>query len=78
MTVRDDGAMHRGARNDAECRRRRVEQRKTNVVKRYFLFAFVLLIASPAAFAMRCGSRIVTEGAQDFQVRDRCGEPFCG
>jgi hypothetical protein len=40
------------------------------------LLAIVLLLASPAALAMRCGNRIVTAGAQDFQVRDRCGEPF--
>jgi hypothetical protein len=39
-------------------------------------FAIVLLLASPSAFALRCGTRIVTAGAQDFQVRDRCGEPF--
>ena len=25
---------------------------------------------------MRCGSRLVGEGSQDFQVRERCGEPF--
>ncbi len=40
------------------------------------LLALFLLLASPSAFAMRCGTRIVTEGTQDFQVRDRCGEPF--
>jgi hypothetical protein len=25
---------------------------------------------------MRCGNRIVSDGDQDFQVRDCCGEPF--
>ncbi|MEO5624775.1 MAG: DUF2845 domain-containing protein [Dokdonella sp.] len=25
---------------------------------------------------MRCGNRLATEGDQDFQVRDRCGDPF--
>lgn len=25
---------------------------------------------------MRCGNRIVADGAQDFQVRARCGDPF--
>jgi hypothetical protein len=38
--------------------------------------AFVLVLASPSAFALRCGSNIVTQGAQDFQVRARCGDPF--
>jgi len=45
-------------------------------MKKYVLFAILLLLASPSAFAMRCGTRIVTEGTQDFQVRERCGEPF--
>jgi hypothetical protein len=45
-------------------------------MNRHVFLAIVLLLASPAALAMRCGSRIVTEGTQDFQVRDRCGEPF--
>lgn len=43
---------------------------------RFLLLILALLIASPAAFAMRCGNRIISEGTQDFQVRDRCGEPF--
>ncbi len=25
---------------------------------------------------MRCGTNLVTNGQQDFQVRERCGEPF--
>jgi len=45
-------------------------------MNRAFLLALTLLLFSPSAFALRCGSRLVTEGAQDFQVRDRCGEPF--
>jgi hypothetical protein len=48
-------------------------------MNRHILSAIVLLLfllASPSAFALRCGTRIVTEGAQDFQVRARCGEPF--
>jgi hypothetical protein len=40
------------------------------------LLAFACMLASPSAFALRCGTRIVTEGTQDFQVRDRCGDPF--
>ena len=35
--------------------------------------ALLLALASPSAFALRCGSNIVTQGAQDFQVRARCG-----
>ncbi len=46
------------------------------MIRRYAFLAILLLLASPAAFAMRCGSRIVNVGTQDFQVRDRCGEPF--
>ena len=45
-------------------------------MKNHAVLAILLLLASPAALAMRCGSNIVTEGAQDFQVRDRCGAPF--
>ena len=40
------------------------------------LFALLFLFASPSAFALRCGSNLVTEGSQDFQVRSRCGDPF--
>ncbi|MBO9661382.1 DUF2845 domain-containing protein [Dokdonella sp.] len=40
------------------------------------LLVLFLLFAAPSAFAMRCGSRIVDVGTQDFQVRERCGEPF--
>ena len=46
------------------------------MLRRYAFLAILLLLASPAAFAMRCGTRIVDVGAQDFQVRERCGEPF--
>ncbi|MFI4970509.1 MAG: DUF2845 domain-containing protein, partial [Lysobacterales bacterium] len=45
-------------------------------MRRTLLLVFTLLLASPAAHAMRCGTRIVTDGDQDFQVRQRCGEPF--
>lgn len=38
--------------------------------------AVLLVLASPAALAMRCGNRVVVDGARDFQVRERCGEPF--
>lgn len=31
---------------------------------------------TPAAHALRCGSRLVISGDQDFQVRDRCGQPY--
>ncbi|MBN8886775.1 MAG: DUF2845 domain-containing protein [Rudaea sp.] len=43
---------------------------------RYLLLALVLLFASPHAFALRCGNMLVTKEIQDFQVRDRCGDPF--
>jgi hypothetical protein len=48
----------------------------SNVMSKYVFFAILLLLVSPSAFALRCGTRIVTEGTQDFQVRDRCGDPF--
>jgi hypothetical protein len=40
------------------------------------LIALMLMLASPAALALRCGNRVVNDGDRDFQVRDRCGEPF--
>jgi len=46
------------------------------MIHRILLLAILLLLVSPSAYALRCGTRIVTEGTQDFQVRDRCGEPF--
>lgn len=48
----------------------------STVMNRFVFLVFVLLFASPSAFAMRCGNRLVSEGTQDFQVRERCGEPF--
>ena len=43
---------------------------------RCLLLAFALLFASPHAFALRCGNLVVTREMQDFQVRERCGDPF--
>jgi Protein of unknown function (DUF2845) len=43
---------------------------------RLFLCALLLLAIAPAAHAMRCGSRLTSNGDHDFQVRDRCGEPY--
>ncbi|MGB0133031.1 DUF2845 domain-containing protein [Dokdonella sp.] len=40
------------------------------------LIALSLMLASPAAFALRCGNRVVTEGDRDFQVLERCGDPY--
>lgn len=40
------------------------------------LLCLLLMLASPSAFALRCGSRVVADDARDFQVRDRCGDPF--
>lgn len=36
----------------------------------------LLLLPMAEAMAMRCGNRVVTTGDRDFQVRERCGEPF--
>jgi hypothetical protein len=43
---------------------------------RCLLPILVLMLASSNAFALRCGTRLVDNGDRDFQVRDRCGEPF--
>jgi hypothetical protein len=48
----------------------------THSMTRSLLPLLALLLATPAAHAMRCGNRLVSDGAQDFQVRERCGEPF--
>lgn len=40
------------------------------------LLVVLLLAASSSAHALRCGSRIISEGDRDIQVRERCGEPF--
>jgi len=40
------------------------------------LLAIVLLVAAGDALALRCGSRLVDTGDYDFQVRERCGEPY--
>ncbi|HOX71159.1 DUF2845 domain-containing protein [Dokdonella sp.] len=45
-------------------------------MRAYVLLAVLLMLASPSAMALRCGNRLVTDGARDFQVRERCGEPF--
>jgi hypothetical protein len=50
--------------------------KRLDIVRKTVVLVLLLLFASPSAFALRCGTRIVSEGAQDFQVRDRCGEPF--
>ncbi len=36
----------------------------------------LLLVAVPSAYALRCGNRVVGTGDYDFQVRDRCGDPY--
>ncbi len=45
-------------------------------MRRHLLPILLLLFASPSAFAMRCGNRLATDGMQDFQVRERCGDPY--
>ena len=42
---------------------------------RLTIFLILLAAASPA-WALRCGTRLVGPGDQDFQVRSRCGEPI--
>ena len=41
-----------------------------------FLVALLLILASTQAMAWRCGNRIVSDGDRDFQVVDRCGDPY--
>ena len=36
----------------------------------------LLFAAAPAAHALRCGTRLVSSGDYDFQVRERCGSPY--
>ena len=43
---------------------------------RLLVIGWLLLAAAPAAHALRCGNRLVTDGAFDFQVRERCGNPY--
>ncbi len=39
--------------------------------------AVLLAVMTPAAeAALRCGNRLVDEGDREFQVRERCGDPF--
>ena len=47
-----------------------------NTAFRFLLGALLLLALSPAAQALRCGNDLIKGGEHDFQVRDRCGDPF--
>lgn len=49
---------------------------KGSAVFRYALLILPLLLCGTNALAMRCGNRVIAAGAQDFQVRAQCGEPF--
>lgn len=40
------------------------------------LVVLLLVLASPAAHALRCGNRVVSDGDRDFQVIQRCGDPY--
>ena len=40
------------------------------------LAALLLMLASPAAMALRCGNRVVSDGDRDFRVLERCGDPY--
>ena len=44
-------------------------------MKRLALLCLLLSLAAPV-HALRCGTRVVTDGDRDFAVRERCGEPF--
>lgn len=44
--------------------------------RRIAMLVLLLALASPAAHAMRCGNRLVVDGDPDYQVRQRCGEPY--
>lgn len=44
-------------------------------MKRLALFCVLSLLTAPA-LALRCGTRVVSDGDRDFAVRERCGEPF--
>lgn len=41
-----------------------------------WLLVLMALACAGNAYALRCGSRVVATGDYDFQVRDRCGEPY--
>lgn len=44
---------------------------------RFCVFLGVLLaLASSPALALRCGNRVISNGDRDFQVRERCGNPY--
>lgn len=40
------------------------------------IVALLLLVAAPAAHALRCGNRLLSSGDFEFQVRERCGNPY--
>jgi hypothetical protein len=40
------------------------------------VIGMLLFALTPAAHALRCGTRLVTTGNTDFQVRERCGSPY--
>jgi hypothetical protein len=40
------------------------------------VIGLLLVVAAPAAHALRCGNRLVTNGDFEFQVRNRCGSPY--
>lgn len=44
-------------------------------MKRLLLLCVLTAVAVPA-HALRCGTRVVTDGDRDIAVRERCGEPF--
>lgn len=48
----------------------------SRIVHHIALLALCLLLASPAAHALRCGTRLVVDGDRDYQVRERCGDPY--
>lgn len=47
-----------------------------NTHRLLLVVGLLLLGLAPAAHALRCGNRLVGDGAFDFQVRERCGNPY--
>lgn len=46
------------------------------MVYRYLVIGLLIFAGIGEAQALRCGNRVVTTGDHDFQVRERCGDPY--
>lgn len=47
-----------------------------NAIGKLMLGCVLLLVVVPSAYALRCGNRVVGTDDYDFQVRQRCGDPY--